>query len=149
MIHGTFDEGGRPSIDCFVAFPPVKRPEATGHLLNATFVIDTGADTSVMLPEHLRPYSYSDFVDDYPLDYPDGFGGSMTVRRVPVRFYFPEDDGDSFIYLDQEVEVARPSRNLLGLPSVVGRDVLDNFRITIDKNRYEVTLEESPVPPDR
>ncbi|MEX0786036.1 MAG: hypothetical protein WD939_05315 [Dehalococcoidia bacterium] len=79
MIVGRFDEHGRPSVDGLVAFPPVKRLNNELHVIPITFVIDTGADVTLILPEHYEPYTYGDF-KNFETTYPGGYGGTIEVR---------------------------------------------------------------------
>ena len=140
MIVGRFDERGRPSIDGLVSFPPAQRLGTKIQLIPVTFVIDTGADRTLILPAHYEPYVYSDF-RAFETDYPGGYGGPIEVRRVlPTFLHFRHQDG-AFVRITAEIEVARPASTLEGYPSVLGRDVLDFYRLVIHKPTGEVYLD--------
>jgi hypothetical protein len=140
MIMGRFDEHGRPSIDGLVSFPPVQRLRGKVQLIPITFVIDTGADRTLILPAHYEPYHYADF-RGFALDYPGGYGGTIEVRKVlPTFLHFRHHDG-AFVRITAEIEVARPSRALEGYPSVLGRHVLDFYRLVVNKPAAEVYLD--------
>jgi hypothetical protein len=140
VISGRFDEHGRPSLDGLISFPPIQRLQNQPLQIPITFVIDTGADRTLILPAHYEPYAYTDF-RHYELDYPGGFGGSIEVRRVlPTLLHFRQDDGQ-FVRVTAEVEVARPNAGLRGYPSVLGRDVVDLYRLVVDKPAGHVYLE--------
>ena len=139
MIRGRFDGDGRPTIDCILSFTPIKRLGDRALPIPISFVIDTGSDTTLILPEHYEPYQYGDFIE-YPLDHPEGYGGAITVRRVPAGLYFRHDTGN-FVRVSMEVEIARPRAGLSGLPSVLGRDLLDFYKLTIHKPSGTVALD--------
>lgn len=143
MIPGRFDERGRPCLDGLVAFPPSSRLGNEILLIPITFVIDTGADVTLILPTHYSPFVYSDF-REYEVANPGGYGGPIEARLVtPTLLHFRHETGQ-FVRVTAAVEVARPSQTLEGYPSVLGRDVLDFYRLVVDKPGGQVHLDVGP-----
>ncbi len=88
-----------------------------------------------------EPYEYIDFAN-YPRDYPGGYGGLIEVRCVPVQIELENQDGE-FDRLTRTIEIANPAfvGSGEGLPSVMGRDILDFYKLTIDRSVNFVGLD--------
>ena len=131
-----------PVIDAIIEFPKIARTSANTE--NILFQIDTGADSKIIFPQHLKTYRHSDF-RGYPTDESRGLGGKLVVWRIPVhfRFYTTSDDGTTQ-RLDEEitVDIPEPDEKLKGLPNLLGRDVLRFFRLTIDQRTGLVSLDD-------
>jgi hypothetical protein len=142
MIRGRFI-ARRPTIDGLVSFG------FTDALLDVRFLVDTGADVTLLdsVAYHRAGLVYDDF-RQFPDATSSGFGGRIEARRVPARLRLLDADASSIITIVIELEVlnaARASSTSLdpvpALPSVLGRDVTDLFRLTIDRSMNHVTLE--------
>ena len=109
--------------------------------LPVRFVIDTGADRTLIMPVDYRPYVYRDF-RSFPLEFPGGFGGAFEARSVlPVLLHFEHQNG-KYVQVTVEAELARPSDEIekFGV-SVLGRDVIDYYRLVVDKPNNEVSID--------
>ena len=65
--------------------------------------------------------------------------GSFSARLVPAKLILLTTTGTP-VQIGVEIEVARRTAEHIGLPSVIGRDVLDLFRLTIDRSTGLVAL---------
>lgn len=138
MIRGRFNGYGQAEVDASLLLPGVPRLGGEKHRFFIPLIIDTGADRTILVPDY-EPYEYADF-SSYPTDYPGGYGGLIAVRCVPVQIELENQDG-RFDRLNRTIEIASPESVSPGLPSAMGRDVLDLYRLTIDKSVNLVSLE--------
>ena len=101
------------------------------------FVVDTGAERSLLGYDH---------ADEIGVDYdlcrrPDasigGIGGDLDVYDEEARLTFRTSDGSTLTY---ETTLQLASRAGIGIPSLLGLDVLRGFRMVFDWNRSEVAL---------
>ena len=67
-------------------------------------------------------------------------GGRVLDRRVPGELFLRHDLGH-FDRLQLEVLVARPTAWTRQLPSLLGRDVLDLYVLTVNRQGERLTLE--------
>lgn len=131
MIRGRFAADGRPVIDGVVQFPVVQRLGDELRLQALSFIVDTGADVTLIAADDLEHFEFSDFTSDadkYPLTEATGIGGTLTFRRIPVAFYFEHADGRPVLF-ETTVDLGRPGADVFTL---LGRDVLNRFRLTVD-----------------
>ena len=135
MIRGYFDEQGRPRLRCNIEIPRL------GISNRITFLVDTGAYKTTILPrdgQRLR-LPYDRLRGNISIH---GVGGSSRHfwERVILNF---NDDGATITRL---IEVGiMPYSDVpqtFGLPSLLGRDVLNNWRILYDQpaNRLECAI---------
>ncbi len=136
MIRGYFAEG-RPFVDALLRFP-------SGAFGAARLLIDTGADRTIIHPgEYLRlGLGFGDF-GDFPQDSAFGIGGEAAYRRVPVQILLEHETG-RFDRIRLRALIARPTPSTRRLPSLLGRDALDLYVLTMDRRGDRVLLERSP-----
>lgn len=146
MISGRFIMS-RPTISGLLLFPRISRLDKE-PLVAVSFVVDTGADATLVLPADYEAVGmlYRDF-RSYPLSYPSGYGGSMEARNVPTALFLRHDDG-RYDRISLEAEIAKPDPRNEDLPSVLGRDALDLFRLVIDRSVSLVCLNAAKGPID-
>lgn len=143
MFKGRFNEYGQAVIDGLVSF----RVRVSGEQpeIPVQLVIDTGSDVTMIVPSGLGPYGYSMFRQSERSA--GGYGGSLLVKKVPIVSLQFRLAAKGFGQVSlSEIEVARPAEELEGLPSVLGRDVLDQYRLVIDKSANLVLLERPTGP---
>ena len=122
-----------------------------GRLVGVDFVIDSGADYSVLGPEDALDvfgpaYLSLDFADpDTSLEL-SGVGGGVTrllLRELPLAFF--ADDG-SRVAVTLILAIAEPSppapsdRGSWLLPSLLGRDILHHFDLRLSYHPPTVAL---------
>lgn len=137
MIRGGFNSR-RPLISGLLLFSEVGTSP-----VSCRFLVDTGADRTLVVPSDYEHdgYSYQDF-RDYPLADSRGVGGVLEGRIVPARMLLRKDDG-SLQQIRLDVEVARPTPDVERIPSLLGRDVTDLFRLVVDRTVNLVALEDA------
>ena len=128
MIAGFFSSRGRPYIGGTVTLPRF------GVSADVPFLLDTGADSSCLHFRHTRRLA----VPESSLgnqSYVGGVGGTAAYYNEPAIVTFSY--GDERIYevsynIDLDLSY---SDDTLGLPSLLGRDILDNWHIEYSRKR--------------
>ena len=117
-----------------------------GHVLlprlgkkgNVSFIFDTGADTSLLMPldGQRMGIDYGRFQNE---ETSLGIGGTSEnyVESAYLAFV-----GDKALYgYEIELRVCKPSQDLMTIPSLLGRDIIDRWRVTYDKSVLELLAE--------
>ena len=129
MLEGRFGGNtGRPYVDgrLFV----LGRQELSSDI---SFLVDTGADGSMLMPadalrmeiEYDRLRHRTEAV---------GIGGTARTFVEEAVVVFSEPGRFLYAYYIQ-LRIAEPSHEIMDLPSLLGRDVLDRWRMTYDPQR--------------
>jgi len=105
---------------------------------NISFIFDTGADTSLLMPLDAQRMGI-----DYGLFENEvstlGIGGASEnfVEAAYLAFV-----GDEVLYGHEiELHICKPAEELMTIPSLLGRDVIDQWRVTHDKSASELLAE--------
>ena len=69
-----------------------------------------------------------------------GITGSEEYYVVPARYIFAHEDGRPQV-IEGEIRIAEPVPGNVAIPSVLGWDILAQFRVILDRRRGEVSLE--------
>ncbi len=137
MIRGEFNHDA-PYFRVVINFDD----SAKGPLeLTASLLADTGADHCVLTPSVYQKMgiSYDDFRKfDLAVD-TGGFGGEFTARSVPGHINLRDEDG-TYWRIAVNIDVAKPHPDTYWLPSVLGRDVLNHFRLSMELSTSELGL---------
>ena len=123
MIQGRFGENtGSPYVEAVVRLPRLNTAA------KIQFLVDTGSDSTALMP--------SDGFDRLHLDYQElkgdrlsfGFGGRTQefVEDAVITFTEP---GRYFYVYRQPILIARSNDDLLGIPSILGRDILNRWEM--------------------
>ena len=122
MIHGYFDEYGRPYVEGRLI---IERLEVDGTV---HFLVDTGADSTVLHPrDGVRLNCRFDLL-----------GGPRSMGGIGGRQdYYPEDgativfygEDTTYTFTDVRINIAKPSPEDRNLPSLLGNDVLGLLRM--------------------
>lgn len=137
MIAGSFSLGGLPLVRGWVAIgrPLVQYP--------TTFLLDTGSYNTLF---HYPDVEYAG-VDPQALEEAGvpatsmGIGGSAEYVVVPARVYLTDNDTGFPEAYDIDLHVAAASQAGSHIPSVLGRDILDQHRIVYDRRADHLQLD--------
>ena len=117
-----------------------------GHVLlprlgkhgNVSFIFDTGADASLLMPLDGQRMGI-DYGMFQKKGTSQGIGGASENYIESAYLAFV---GDEALYgYEIELRVCRPSNELMTIPSLLGRDVIDRWRVTYDKSALELLAE--------
>ena len=133
MIVGHFDSLGRPYLTSRLIIPRFRLNQRIELLL------DTGADSTCLHPRDTRNA-------DIPLGQlgntrlSRGVGGQSTYFREPAVLTFR--DGDLVRVYQVGLLIAAPNESNDVLPSLLGRNVINNWRMEYDpsEDRLECTV---------
>jgi len=132
MLRGRFgDTTAAPYIEASVHFP---RLGLRGYV---SFLVDTGANGSVLMPADSKKLG----VDFRALRNPttsQGIGGFAKGFEEDSVLAF---SGGRYVYgYDINIEVSSPTPDNRYLPSLLGRDVLNRWRVVIDFTKRRATF---------
>ncbi len=99
------------------------------------FLVDTGADRSILHPFDASRLGIAvreiDFSGGAPIS---GVGGSMRITPLTARAIFrtETDQYPRHVWVDGAVYLAEPSEENWDMPSLLGRDLLQLFRLVLE-----------------
>lgn len=141
MVRGRFgDTTGRPYIEAGLVIPSL------GCYGLVSFLFDTGADVTTLMPlDGTRlQVDYDLLKFDVPVG---GIGGSANCAAVEANIVFPSDD--SIYSYGIDLTVYERDEELVGLPSLLGRDVIDQWRVTYDRRNGMLLAEDENFDPNK
>lgn len=96
-----------------------------------SFLIDTGADTTTLSPEVIQRLAvdYGLFTE---VQTASGIGGTEDLFAEAARVFFLDPDRNEIIGYDIQVSILPLSPQYLGYPSLLGRDVVNRWRLECD-----------------
>ena len=123
MILGRYDSRGRPILECRVIIPRFQ----VNH--TAPFLLDTGSDFT---------YLHQDDAEDLGIPFEQladrgnsrGIGGRSAYFREPAILSFV--DGSLARFYRVNLRIAEPNRSSVGLPSLLGRNVINHWYMQYD-----------------
>ena len=124
MIDGFFDKEGRPHVRARLYFPRLRLR------MRLRLLVDTGADQTLMGAAD----SWRIPVDqlDGPTEKLEGIGGKAVCYFESAILGFR--DGSLIRTYPLDIGVVALSKQTRGLPSILGQDILNNWRITHDRS---------------
>ena len=123
MIIGEFDEHGRPYVAGRLIIPRLRVDQRTA------FLLDTGADRTCLHPRDTNRAGIP--IEELGSAMQSrGIGGASPFYREPALLSF-DDQALTRIYV-VELLIAQPHEGNEGLPSLLGRDVINQWRIEYD-----------------
>ena len=129
MIQGRFgNTTGRPYVNGRLLLPRLKLSA------NLSFLVDTGADLSTLMPADgiKMGIDYQTLVD--PKDV-GGMGGNASCFQEDAVLGFYEPNRSLIRFYSVTIMIPEVSQPLMRMPSIVGRDILDRWRINYDPSR--------------
>lgn len=106
---------------------------------SVSFLVDTGADSSALHTGDVRRLQ----IDVSKLKNPtklNGIGGTAVYYQEDVLLVFVEPKLAVHAYR-LVLEVAHPTQRTLRLPSILGRDVIDRWRMTYDPSTANLSFD--------
>lgn len=134
MLRGRFgDTTGRPYLEGRLLIPRL------GIDANISFLVDTGADTSL-----LSPADAFEMGVDYSLLTGEteslGTAGIAHNFTEPASIAFTEPGRYIYIY-HVGLEIAAPSPEIIQMPSLLGREIVDRWRMVYNPRRRLLTFD--------
>lgn len=145
MIRGFFDIRFQPPIPRVVA--GLVLPHRGASFTPVEFVLDTGASASCLHPRDA--IERLGFTEDELASLRGaaraeqsfaGITGAGVYFVVLASYLLAHDDGRLDV-IDGEVRIAQPAPGNATIPSVLGWDILGQFRIVLDRRTGEVLLQ--------
>ena len=105
---------------------------------NVSFLFDTGADTSLLMPVdgQRMGFDYTDLGDE---EVTLGVGGLSETFIEPAYIAFL---GGGLLYcFEVDLRICKPSEELMSVPSLLGRNIIDRWRVVYDPTELELTVE--------
>jgi predicted aspartyl protease len=125
MITGRFgDTSGRPFVEGRLFLPRL------GISGDVSFLLDTGADSSILMPGDARRLGV-DFSRLSGSRDCVGIGGIASCFVEPALMVF-NDPGVALYVYELDLDIMRDDPNIQDVHSLLGRDVLDQWRILYD-----------------
>ena len=137
MLVGRFgNSSGRPYISARVAIPSL------GLVGSVSFLIDTGADTTLLTPADATKIGF-DFNVAGKVWTAQGIGGSAKTSVFRARLVFLDRECGRLYGYENRLSILHPSDEdedavSERIPSLLGRDLLNNWRFTYDRVKGEV-----------
>ena len=134
MITGLFENmSGAPKVEGVLRLPNLN------VVSKISFLVDTVADMTTLMPINGQSIG----IDYGRLTYPDqvvGVGGvAQSVRDDAQLIFWDPGRRRLWVYLI-DIDIMAPAPNLVGVPSLLGRDILDRWRMVCDKARDKLTF---------
>ena len=133
MLRGRFgDTSGRPYIEGRLIFPNLKIRS------DISFLVDTGADRSLLLPnDGMRiGIDYTKLTGDAESI---GVGGVCHNFVEPALIVFSEPRRFLYVY-SIDLVIAPPAPDIMDPPSLLGRDILNQWRMIYDPTKNRLTF---------
>ena len=132
MLTGRFDAFGRPYIAGQLAIPRL------GIRAYLSFLVDTGADYTTLAPQHAQALGIDYSLLDESTEVAMGIGGESRPQLVPAEVLF--DDENTLLRYGITLLVLESGTAPLGIPSLLGRDVLRHWVMTYSPTTNELTF---------
>lgn len=131
MLQGRFgDTTGRPYIEGRLLLTK------TGTTSDVSFLVDTGADSSLLMPADALRMAV-DFGALRGTGDSVGIGGAARTFLEEAALVFSEPGRWLYVY-SIDLRIAAPSPDIMDMPSLLGRDVLDRWRMTYDPGKDQL-----------
>lgn len=146
MLRGRFgDTTGRPYLEGRLVIPHFE------IVADVSFLVDTGADSSLLAPADglAMGLDYSSLGD---VSESVGTGGIARSYILPASIAFT-DPGNEILVYHVNLDVAVPDPEIMEMPSLLGREILDRWRMVYDPTEGELSFVTKsfdlrlPIPP--
>lgn len=130
MIRGEFGPAGQPVVEGYLTLPRF------GTTRNLTFLVDTGANATCIHPRDgiLAATPFGQLGNPVTSH---GVGGPATYYRERAILEFVDGDAREIRSYEVDVLIAKPAadpmHSMNRLPSLLGRDIIDRWRMVYDR----------------
>lgn len=133
MILGYFDLFGTPYIEAHIS---IERLGVNGYV---QFLVDTGAYSGALHPADGRMLGcrFELLTEPHQVG---GIGGSQEYFEEEAVITFQDQGGNAHSYA-VDIDIAGPSPDLEELPSLLGRDFINQVRMTYHRNEDLLQVE--------
>ena len=134
MLRGRFGAtSGQPYFQGTISIP---RLAVVSEL---SFVFDTGADGTTLMPRDAEAVGINYAALRHRFQ-SVGVGGTVTTYQEPAHLAFVSADRRT-VYGYRFLLSIVASDDAWDVPSLLGRDIIDRWRVTYDRSRSELTGE--------
>jgi hypothetical protein len=134
VITGRFgNTTGRPYVSGRVFLPRIRAAA------NLSFLVDTGADSTTLMP----PDALRMGIDHSSLVCPmmvGGIGGNSVCNRESAVLAFDESNRNLIRFYFITILIPPPDPDLMRMPPILGRDVLDRWRMNYDRSKNNLSF---------
>ena len=129
MILGRFgNTTGRPYVNGRLLLPRLNLSS------NLSFLVDTGADVSTLMPADglTMGINYQALIDPRIVG---GLGGTSNCFAEDALIAFHEPNRNLIQTYEVTIVIPEVQPSIMKMPSIVGRDILDRWRLNYDPSR--------------
>ena len=147
MIRGEFGPAGQPAVEGYMML------SRFGIARNITFLVDTGASATCIHPRDGTLIAIPFDQLENPVT-SDGVGGPVTYFRERAVLEFVDGDARAVRRYEVDVLIAKPAadpmHSITRLPSLLGRDIIDRWRMVYDRAEgvLEFTVRSADTAPE-
>ena len=109
---------------------------------NVSFIFDTGADSSVLMPADAATLGIDYSLLSNPFE-SFGIGGSAPTYIEQAHLAFADANKHRVYGYDIGLLIHHPTPDAMRVPSLLGRNIIDRWRVTYDKSVPELVAEVS------
>ena len=134
MIRGRFGPAARPFVEGIIRLPRL------GASLIVPLLIDTGADTTSLSPRDWRAAGLRESDFSGPSVTITGYGGEVIcpVERAELILQHENGARDRWAV---DIEIAPATRASGLIPSILGRDILREYRLVCSPSEGVLTMD--------
>ena len=134
MLRGRFgNTSGRPYLEGRLVLPDLRM------VTDISFCVDTGADRTVLLPGDGTRMGI-DFTKLTRETESVGVGGLSRNYIESAVLAFSDPGRFLYVYMI-DVEISPPSPEIMDIPSLLGRDILNRWRMIYNPTRNRLSFE--------
>lgn len=134
MIVGRFgNTTGRPYVSGRLLLPRLQLST------NLSFLVDTGADCSTLMPTDgiKMSLNYGALQDPIVVG---GMGGNAVCFQEYAVVAFDESNRSLIQYYFIQIKIPEPQPDLLRMPPMIGRDILDRWHMSYDPSQKKLAF---------
>ena len=109
-----------------------------GYTHRVRLLVDTGADVTSLHPMDCEGLAYEMLGVTSETT---GIGGTVEYYREPALLTFRDIEESSFQVYRLFIDIARPTEHNENIPSLLGQDILRNWRVIHDRLANDLTFE--------